>query len=52
VLDRWIADASPGWSTTTLRETRSVIEGYLKPVLAHLALDKLTTLMCPTPLDT
>ena len=36
--------ASPGWSTTTLRQTRSVIEHHLKPLLGHLAVNKLTTL--------
>ena len=35
--------ASPAWSSTTLRQTRSVIEHHLKPLLGHLAVNKLTT---------
>jgi Phage integrase, N-terminal SAM-like domain len=44
LLDRWITHASPAWSSTTMRETRSVIERHLKPLLGHLAVNKLTTL--------
>ena len=44
LLERWMAHASPAWSTTTLRQTRSVIELHLKPLLGHLAVNKLTTL--------
>jgi hypothetical protein len=43
LLDRWVAHASPGWSTSTLRQNRSVIECHLKPLLGHLAVNKLTT---------
>jgi integrase len=43
LLDRWLAHASPAWSSTTLRQTRSVIECHLKPLLGHLAVNKLTT---------
>ena len=43
LLDRWLAHASPGWSTSTLRQNRSIIECHLKPLLGHLAVSKLTT---------
>jgi integrase len=43
LLDRWLAHASPAWSTSTLRQNRSVIECHLKPLLGHLAVNKLTT---------
>jgi integrase len=43
LLARWLAHASPVWSTSTLRQNRSVIECYLKPLLGHLAVNKLTT---------
>ena len=43
LLERWLANASPGWSTSTLRQNRSVIECHLKPQLGHLAVNKLTT---------
>jgi integrase len=43
LLDRWLTNASPGWSTSTLRQNRSVIECHLKPLLGHLAVNKLTT---------
>jgi integrase len=44
LLDRWLVHASPAWSTTTLRQHRSVIEHHLKPLVGHLAVNKLTTL--------
>jgi hypothetical protein len=28
LLDRWMAHASPAWSSTTLRQTRSVVEHH------------------------
>src|SRR5262245_21758490 len=43
LLDRWLAHASPVWSTSTLRQNRSVIECHLKPALGHPAVNKLTT---------
>src|SRR5262245_23297383 len=43
LLDRWLAHASPAWSTSTLRQNRSVIDCHLKPLLGHLAVSKLTT---------
>ena len=43
LLDRWLTNASPAWSTSTLRQNRSVIERHLKPLLGHLAVNKLTT---------
>jgi integrase len=43
LLDRWMAHASSTWSSTTLRQTRSIIEHHLKRLLGHLAVNKLTT---------
>jgi hypothetical protein len=43
LLDRWFTHASPGWSTSTQRENRSVIERHLKPLLGHLVVNMLTT---------
>jgi integrase len=43
LLDRWLAHASPAWSTSTLRANRNVIECHLKPLLGHLAVTMLTT---------
>ena len=43
LLDRWVAHASSGWSTSTLRQNRSIIECHLKPLLGHLPVNKLTT---------
>ena len=43
LLDRWVAHASSSWSTSTLRQNRSVIECHLKPLLGHLPVNKLTT---------
>ena len=43
LLDRWFDAASPGWALTTVSQTRSVIDCYLKPYLGQLAVAKLTT---------
>jgi integrase len=43
LLDRWLAHASSGWSTSTLRQNRSIIECHLKPLLGPLTVNKLTT---------
>src|SRR5262245_45517192 len=43
LLDRGLAHASSAWSTSTLRQKRSVIECHLKPLLGHVAVNKLTT---------
>jgi integrase len=43
LLDRWLTNASGGWSTSTLRQNRSVIECHLKPLIGQLAVNKLTT---------
>ena len=43
LLDLWLVHASPTWSTSTLRQNRSVIECHLKPLLGHVAVNKLTT---------
>ena len=43
LLDRWMGQASPAWSSTTVVQTRSVVEHHLKPQLGHLLINKLTT---------
>lgn len=43
LLEQWCQAASPGWATTTHRETRSLIDHHLVPHLGHLAVAKLTT---------
>jgi Phage integrase, N-terminal SAM-like domain len=44
LLERWLTNAAPGWWTSTLRRNRSIVERHLKPLLGHLAVNKLTTL--------
>ena len=36
--------ASPAWSSTTLAQTRSIIEHHLKPLLGDIRVNKLTTI--------
>jgi hypothetical protein len=36
--------ASPAWSSTTLSQTRSIVEHDLKPLLAEIRVGKLTTI--------
>ena len=36
--------ASPAWSSTTLAQTRSIVEHHLKPQLGDIRLNKLTTI--------
>ena len=43
LLDRWMGQASAAWSSTTVVQTRSVVEHHLKPQLGHLRVNKLTT---------
>jgi integrase len=43
LLDQWLEAASPGWSASTVSNTRSIVECHLKPHLGHLDLAKLTT---------
>ena len=43
LLDRWLETASGGWSASTRRETKSLVEHHLKPHLGHLPVSKLTT---------
>ena len=44
LLDRWMDQASPNWSATTLRQTASIINHHLKPQIGDIAVTKLTTL--------
>ena len=44
LLDRWMAQASPAWSSTTLVQTRSVVEHHLKPQFGQVRVNKLTTI--------
>ena len=44
LLDRWIGQASPAWSSTTLAQTRSIVEHHLKPQLGDIRVNKLTTI--------
>lgn len=43
LLRQWSDAASPGWSATTERENKSLIEHHLIPHLGHLAVAKLQT---------
>jgi integrase len=42
LLERWMAAASPGWSASTVRETRSLTRCHLLPHLGHVPVAKLT----------
>ncbi|CAB4881659.1 unannotated protein [freshwater metagenome] len=44
LLDRWMGQASSAWSSTTVVQTRSVVEHHLKPQLGHVPVNKLTTI--------
>ena len=44
LLDRWMGQASSGWSSTTLAQTRSIVEHHLKPLLGDIRVNKLTTI--------
>ena len=44
LLDRWMAHASPAWSSTTLAQTRSIVEHHLIPILGDIGVNKLTTI--------
>jgi integrase-like protein len=39
-----MAHASPAWSSTTLAQTRSIVEHRLKPLLGEMRVNKLTTI--------
>jgi integrase len=43
LLHRWFDTASPSWSASTVRETRSLIRCHLAPHLGHVAVARLTT---------
>jgi integrase len=43
LLERWMAAASPTWSASTVRETRSLMRCHLLPHVGHIAVTKLTT---------
>ena len=42
LLERWIAAASPAWSASTVRETRSLMRCHLLAHLGHIPVTKLT----------
>jgi hypothetical protein len=42
LLERWMAAASPAWSASTVRETRSLMRCHLLPHLGHIHVTKLT----------
>ena len=42
LLERWMTAASPGWSASTVRETRSLMRCHLLPHLGHFHVTKLT----------
>ncbi len=44
LLDRWMGHASPAWSSTTLAQTRSIVEHHLIPILGDIGVNKLTTI--------
>src|SRR5215203_2264978 len=43
LLERWFEVASPRWSASTVRETRSLMRCDLVPLLGHVPVAKLTT---------
>lgn len=43
LLERWYADASPGWAPTTAAHTRSILDRHLVPQLGHVPVVELTT---------
>ena len=43
LLERWFEVASPRWSASTVRETRSLMRCHLVPLLGHVPVAKLTT---------
>lgn len=45
LLDRWFAANETHWATTTVRNTRSIVERQLKPKLGHMRVRELTTVM-------
>ena len=42
LLERWMTAASPAWSASTVRETRSLMRCHLLPHLGHIPVTKLT----------
>lgn len=42
LLEAWFAVAAPGWSPTTLRQTRSVLNRYLLPGLGDIRVSDVT----------
>ena len=42
LLERWMAAASPAWSASTVRETRSLMRCHLLPHLRHVPVTRLT----------
>lgn len=45
LLDRWFAANESHWATTTVRNTRSIIDRQLNPKLGHVRVRELTTVM-------
>ncbi len=45
LLEAWFAVASTGWAPTTIRQTRSVLDGYLHPHLGPIAVGDVTPAM-------
>lgn len=43
LLEQWFAAASPSWSASTVRETRSLLRCHLIPHLGHYSVTKLGT---------
>ena len=42
LLEAWFAIAATGWAPTTIRQTRSVLDRYLHPLLGDLAVGDVT----------
>jgi integrase len=42
LLQRWLSAAAPGWSASTVRETRSLMRCHLLPHLGYIPVAKLT----------
>lgn len=45
LLEAWFAIGSTGWAPTTIRQTRSVLDRYLRPHLGHISVGDVTPAM-------
>ena len=45
LLEAWFAIASTGWAPTTIRQTRSVLDRYLRPHPGHIPVGDVTAAM-------